>query len=154
MNVFFVLLLCLVGCFCPLPCLLLGFVVLAAKVLAVPSKLSVINLQTKQTHCDCGGKLVSKNRSTSVTIYTRFGTQQGLHHEYRYYFIQNQFIFISRFISRCSRKTCQTGYYFGYSTKQSDKFPKGIKYWYEDDCLENQYLVTSQETWYNFLDYK
>jgi hypothetical protein len=89
MKSYFFLLIFLLGCFCPLPSLILAIVVWVASVGAAPPKMSLINLQTKQTNCVCGGKLTSKHRSTNVTIYTRYGTQQGLHHEYRFVYKVN-----------------------------------------------------------------
>ena len=64
--------------------LLLVLVLFVKAVAAPPAALStVINLRTKQTRCECGGKLTDKKRSTKINIYTRYGTQEGLHHEYR-----------------------------------------------------------------------
>ena len=53
-------------------------------VISSPSKISNIELKTRRTNCECGGKLTYKNRSTEITMYTRAGTSKGYHLEYRF----------------------------------------------------------------------
>ena len=114
-----------------------------------PTKLSHIDLQTRRTNCECGGKLNPKKRLTEMTIYTWSGTMKGFHHEFRFVCKMDHYETLATTIRcRCAVKHCQRGYYHGYSTYQTKEFSRGIKYWYDDDCLGNLYLVTSQQTWW------
>ena len=92
-------------------------------VLSVPT----IELKTSKVNCDyCQAPLEYIKRdkgSETFVIYTRDGTKLGKHLEYR-----------------CTnRKSCRKGHYYGYSV--SDKKLK-----YDQDCLSNEYLVTSRQT--------
>ena len=94
-------------------------------------------LKTKRTRCLCGGLVKPfKNRSSTLTVYTREGPFTCQHLE-----------------SRCS--FCSRRFYYGYSTEvvidgdaDEDKADElgGRKYskLYEEDCLEQEVGVFNQ----------
>ena len=94
--------------------------------------------KTKRSSCNCGGEVKSfKNRFSDITVYTEEGPKRCKHLEFR-----------------CS--DCSKGYFFGYSTEIVNKDLKNdkkvFKKMYEEDCLENEVLVTSH-SWADFKRY-
>ena len=99
---------------------------------AVNRMVAIVQLKTSKISCDyCSSPLEHIKRDKSAeafVIYTRQGTQLGQHHEYR-----------------CTnRRSCRKGHYYGYSV--TDKQTN-----YDEDCLENEYLVTSRQTAFSVM---
>ena len=68
-----------------------------------------------------------KNNFTPITIYTRSGTYTGRHVE-----------------SRCAK--CQRGFWHGFHVLSDDEKYGNLKYVYDDNALEQKYLVTTEYT--------
>jgi hypothetical protein len=85
--------------------------------------------RTKCVYCDAALEYIKRDKGgETFVIYTREGTKLGKHLEYR-----------------CTnRKSCRKGHYYGYSV--SDKKLK-----YDQDCLANEYLVTSRQTAFSIM---
>ena len=83
-----------------------------------------IELVTKKKKCGCGGQIKPYlKRSAKLIIYTSSGTKQGTHKEYR-----------------CHNKHCRIGYYHGFFIEKGEG---KLKYNYDEDCLDAEYLVTT-----------
>ena len=89
-------------------------------------KSDIVTLRTKWENClYCGAKLESAHREkdTDVVIYSRSGSRMAKHKE-----------------MRCSdRKSCRKGHFYGYTVSDG-------KIVYDEDCLKNEYLLTSRQT--------
>ena len=83
-----------------------------------------IELVTKKKKCGCGGQIKPYlQRSAKLIIYTSSGTKQGMHKEYR-----------------CNKRECRIGYYHGFFIEKGEG---KLKYNYDEDCLDAEYLVTT-----------
>ena len=84
-------------------------------------------IKTKHTSCPfCGGKIECQTRSQNkgdLVCYTDNGVKKLQHLEYR-----------------CQEKHCRAGLFHGFNVKKG-----GMKI-FEEDCLQNKYLVTSRKT--------
>ena len=84
-------------------------------------------IKTKHDSCPhCGGKIVLFERSLEkgfITLYTESGPKKVKHLEYR-----------------CTEHHCKSGLFHGYSIK------KGGSKIYDNDCLQQKYLVVSRKT--------
>ena len=129
--------------------------------------IGMISLQTKKLICDCGSQIKPKKRNSetafsAIIIYSREGSQDGKHFEYRHVNLialavemiemklfnlyLSCFVVWNIFQFRCSNRSCQKGFFHGYSVKANKEIPEML-YECHDDCLESEYLVTSSETW-------
>ena len=113
--------------------------------------LMVVTLKTKKTICACGSHVKPKVRNgqpsfTTLIVYTRSGSEEGHHYEYRWYnTLLFGLYFQTTFYPRCTNKKCQRGHFHGYTVVENAEYP-AMTYLYEDDCMESKYLVTSRET--------
>ena len=86
----------------------------------------MIELVTKKKFCKCGVQIKPYlGRWSPINIYTSSGTLLGKHIEYR-----------------CIQPGCRIGYYHGFFIEGEGK----MKYNYDDDCLDSEYMVTTNLT--------
>ena len=93
-----------------------------------------------RSYCDCGAIVEATGRSADVLIYTRNGTFNAKHLEFRFIFTTLH-LYINFFpnICRCKSKKCRAGFFYGFKTK-------GHKLFYDINCLEKAYFFTSRKT--------
>ena len=87
---------------------------------------SDINLSTTAIRCDVckTGNVTNVGREANIVIYTRSGTNKGVHHE-----------------KRCNNRAlpCRAGHYYGFLRDGTTKIV-------EDDALQKEFLITSNQT--------